>query len=429
MKNTSRLLFALFLALGLGVYASYIGNSFLQQLAGYVEPVGTIWIGFLKMVVIPLLISLLVTSVASKDTQTQTSPILKRTLLVFGGLYVFMQVAGMLIVPFLIQLLPPSFTLSGIETDAVSVVSEKPLSFIDQLMAWVPENPFKSAAEGAILPVVVFALFLGLALNHVAEVPRTTVLNFFSGIGDAMLKIVEWLLLFAPLGIFCIVFPLAIRAGSDLVGVLGMYVFLHLILYTFCIIILYLLASTLGKTSLLKFIKACLQPQFIALGTQSSIATLPTMVTSAEQNLGLPAKVTDTVLPLAVSVFKVGTAVTYALYALFVARLYHIEFSVLQWLTLFIVSLATAISATGLPSGAAFFAPILTISTALGLPIQVMPVLFAMDTIPDMGVTAVNVTGDMAAVTIVGKESLSQQQSEVEDKAPLQELAEGDLNN
>jgi Na+/H+-dicarboxylate symporter len=218
MKSTFKLLFALLLALGLGVVASTANSAFLQRLANYVEPLGSVWIGFLKMVIIPLLISLLVTSVASKGTHEQTTPLLKRILLVFVGLYIVTLLVSMLIVPILLQLLPSSFTLAGNEGDAASLASGKPLSFIDQLLGWVPENPFKSAAEGAILPVVIFSLFFGLALNHVAEAGRNTVLDFFRGVGDAMLKIVEWLLVVAPLGIFCIVFPLTSRAGAQMVN-------------------------------------------------------------------------------------------------------------------------------------------------------------------------------------------------------------------
>jgi Na+/H+-dicarboxylate symporter len=425
MKSTFKLLFALLLALGLGVVTSTANSAFLQRLANYVEPLGSVWIGFLKMVIIPLLISLLVTSVASKGTHEQTTPLLKRILLVFVGLYIVTLLVSMLIVPILLQLLPSSFTLAGNEGDAASLASGKPLSFIDQLLGWVPENPFKSAAEGAILPVVIFSLFFGLALNHVAEAGRNTVLDFFRGVGDAMLKIVEWLLVVAPLGIFCIVFPLTSRAGAQMVGALGIYVFIHLAMYAICIVLLYVLASSAGKTLLLKFMKACVQPQLIAIGTQSSIATLPAMVTAAEQRLGLSDKVSDAVLPLAVSVFRAGSAVNSVIYALFIARLYHLEFSTLQLVTLFVVAFAAAVSGTGLPSGASFFAPVLTLFTALGLPVQAIPILFAMDTIPDIGVTATNVTADMAAVNIIGKDSHLQHQGNLNEEIGVQEIIDG----
>jgi Na+/H+-dicarboxylate symporter len=367
MKSTFKLLIALLIALGLGIIASTWKSAFLLRLATYVEPI--------------------------------------------GALYTVMVLVSFLVLPLLLQLLPSSFTLVGNQGDAAALSSEKPLSFIDQLLGWIPENPFKSAAEGAILPVVIFSLLFGLALNFVAEAGRNTVISFFQAVGDAMLKIVEWLLVVAPIGIFCIVFPLTNQAGAQIAGALGIYVFIHLAMYALCIVLLYLLASSFGKIHLLQFIKACVQPQLIAIGTQSSIATLPAMVTAAEQQLRLSPKVSDAVLPLAVSIFKAGTAVNGVIYALFVARLYHIEFSALQWLILFAVALATAVGGAGLPSGASFFTSALTLFTALGLPVQSIPILFAMDIIPDIGVTAANVTADMAAVSIIGNEGQGPEQN------------------
>jgi Na+/H+-dicarboxylate symporter len=120
----------------------------------------------------------------------------------------------------------------------------------------------------------------------------------------------------------------------------------------------------------------------------------------------------------------VGTAINGVIYALFIARIYDIDFSALQWVTLFVVAFAAAVSAAGLPSGASFFAPVLTLFTALGLPVQAIPILFAMDTIPDIGVTATNVTADMAAVTIIGKGSHPGKQSQIGDEIIVQEIHE-----
>src|SRR4051812_16377985 len=130
---------------------------------------------------------------------------------VFTAIYITILLTALMVVPLLLQLLPSAISLVTVQSDAAAIANTKPLSFIDQLLSWVPQNPFKSAAEGAILQVVIFALLLGLALNHVAEEPRNRVIKFFQAVGSAMLKIVEWLLIVAPLGIFCIVFPLASR--------------------------------------------------------------------------------------------------------------------------------------------------------------------------------------------------------------------------
>lgn len=406
MKSAYKLLAALVLALVLGIIASVSQNAVLLRVVSYVEPAGALWIGFLKMVVVPLLVSLLITSVAGRQQALSAAPLLKKTLLVFGGLYVLMAMVALLLTPLLLQVLPASLTFDSGPGDAAALAAAKPLTLTEQLLSWVPENPFRAAADGAVLPLVVFSLLFGLALNHVAAEQRAAVVTFFSAVANAMLQIVEWVLVLAPLGIFCIVFPLASRMGAQLAGSLGLYVLTHLVLYAVCLFLLYLLTALLTRTSAVRFMRACAPPQLIALGTQSSIATLPAMIRAAEDRLHIAPTVANTVLPLAVSVFKMGTVAANVVYVLFAAHLYHIELSVQQYVLLFIMSIAMSVAGAGLPSGASFLAPVLTLFTAVGVPVQIVPVLFALDTLPDMGNTVANVTADLSAVTIVaeGKE-------------------------
>jgi Na+/H+-dicarboxylate symporter len=402
MKNSLILLVALLLALGLGIIASVTQNAALLSLAKWIEPIGVIWIGFLKMTMLPLVIALLITSVSS-TRQINNAPLLKRTLLVFLTLYVIALIAAMVLMPLMMQLLPASATVPENIVDTTAISSEKPLSFLEQVVNWVPVNPFKSAAEGAILPLVIFSLMFGLAVNHISEEPKRAVTLFFQGVTEVMLKIVEWVLLIVPLGIFCVVFPLASQMGVNLVGALGFYVAASIVVSVVCLLIVCVIASFYTETPFLRFMSACLQPQFVALGTQSSLATLPTMVEVSEEKLQIPSRVTNMVLPLAVAIFKVGSAGAGVTYIFFAARMYHVELTFPQILITFIVALVTAVGGAGLPSGASFFAPIVTIFMAVGLPVEIIPILFAVDTIPDMGQTVTNVTADMAAASMVAK--------------------------
>ena len=402
MKNSLILLAALLLALGLGIIASVTQDPTLMSLAKWVEPVGAIWIGFLKMTMLPLVIALLITSLSS-TRQTNSAPVLKRTLLVFLFFYTVAIIAAIVLMPLIMQFIPVSASIPANLVDTSAVAGEKPLSFLEQIVGWVPVNPFKSAAEGAILPLVIFSVMFGLALNHISEEPKKMLVLFFQGVSEVMLKIVEWVLLIVPVGIFCVVFPLASQMGINLVGALGFYVAVSVALSVVCILMVCAIAAFYTKTPLLRFMSACLQPQFVALGTQSSLATLPSMVEAAEEKLRIPAHVTSMVLPLAVAVFKLGSAIGSVSYIFFAARMYQVELTFSQILIAFIVALATAVGAAGLPSGASFFAPVVTLFMAVGLPVEVIPILFAVDTIPDMGQTAANVTADMAATAVVAK--------------------------
>jgi proton glutamate symport protein len=190
MNDGLKLLFALLLALGLGIVATLSQNAALMTFAGWLEPIGTIWIGFLKMTMLPLVISLLIISVGTTRNM-DGPPILKRTLLVFSGLYAFFLAIAIIIVPFLFRLLPDSSALPANLLDNAAISAEKPLSFLDQIIGWVPVNPFKSATDGAILPLVVFSLLFGLAVNHIADDQKKVITLFFQAVSEVMLKIVE----------------------------------------------------------------------------------------------------------------------------------------------------------------------------------------------------------------------------------------------
>lgn len=400
MSNTLKLLFSLGIALGLGLITSVTKNPILLTIAKWIEPIGAIWIGFLRMTILPLVIALLINTMAATNITRSFAPLIKKTTLVFLALNGLMIIVTLLVVPPLLDLIPSGATVP-VSTKIDLGATNTPLSFVDQLISWIPVNPFKSAAEGAILPLIIFSILLGLALNQVDDSPKNTVLLFFRGIGDAMLVLVRWLFVVAPVAIFAVVFPLISQVGAGLVGALVYYVVIVVINTIACMLMLYAVAFLFSRQSIRRFAAGTLQPQFIVLGTQSSVATLPAMVTAAEDRLKISSQVTNLVLPLAVSVFRAGSVGTLIIYALFTAHLYHINFSLSQTITLVTVSFLVNIAGIGLPSAASFFSPITTLFEALALPAEMIPVLFAIDTIPDMAVGVANVTGDMTAVAIV----------------------------
>ncbi len=326
---------------------------------------------------------------------------MKKTGLIFLALNLVMIIVTLLVVPPLLKTIPSSLSIpSSAKIDSEVNVNET-LSFVDQLLSWIPVNPFKSAADGAILPLIIFSIFFGLALNRVEDTAKNTIINFFRGLGDAMLVIVQWLFVIAPVAIFAVVFPLVCQMGAALVGALVYYVIIVVINTIACMLMLYAAAILFSGQSIQRFATATLQPQFTVIGTLSSVATLPAMVTAAEQKLKISEQTASVVLPLAVSVFRAGSIGGLIIYALFTAHLYHINFNLSQMVTLVIISFLANIASIGLPGAASFFAPITTLFEALGLPSGMIAVLFAVDTIPDMIEGTANVTGDMAAVAIV----------------------------
>jgi Na+/H+-dicarboxylate symporter len=271
----------------------------------------------------------------------------------------------------------------------------------EQVVGIIPANPFKAAADGEILPLVIFSILFGLAVTRIAPETRQVLLRFFQGAASAMLVIVRWVLVVAPVGIFAVVLPLAARLGFAIVGALIYYIVLLSGLCVGFTLALYPVAVFFGGVPAWRFARASAPAQSVALGTQSSLASLPAMIEAAEVRLGLSPLVTGVVLPLAVSVFRFSTPIWLIVASFFVARLYDIELSPTQIATVGLMSVLMSVGGVGLPSGASYFAPITSVFLSVGLPTEAIPILFAVDTIPDMVETTTNVTANMTAATIV----------------------------
>lgn len=401
MSNTIKLLVALILAFGVGIITSITKNPTLLNIAKWIEPIGVIWIGFLRMTILPLVIALLVTAITGLSMKTSVGSLMKKTGIVFLALNLLMIVVTLLVVPSLLKLIPSSIAVPVITKNDAAVITNAPLSFVNELLSWIPLNPFKSAAEGAIMPLIIFSIFLGLAVNRISDGPKNTIVQFFQGLSDAMLVIVRWLFVVAPFGIFAVLFPLICQMGTGLVGALVYYVLITVLNFIICMLMLYACIYFFSGQSIRRFASASLQPQMVVIGTQSSVATLPAMITAAEQGLQISPQITSPVLTLAVSVFRAGSLGSLIIYALFTAHIYHINFSLSQMTTVVVISFLANIASIGIPSAASFFAPITTLFQAIGLPFEMIAVLFAVDTIPDVTGGVVNVTGDMAAAAIV----------------------------
>jgi Na+/H+-dicarboxylate symporter len=266
----------------------------------------------------------------------------------------------------------------------------------------VPTNPVRAAADGAMLPLIVFALALGVALLRVEPGRRRAVVAFFDGIFDAMLVLVRWVLLLAPVGVFALALPLAFTMGIAAAGALGSYVVLvSLLSVAFSLLVLYPAAVVLGGVPPRRFARAAAPAQAVALSSRSSLASLPAMMESAAKELALPAEITGFLLPLAASVFRAGAGIGVTIGVLFLARLYDVPLGAAQLATIVVTVVLTSFSVPGIPGGSIIV--MLPALAAAGIPEAGIGLLLGIDTIPDMFRTATNVTGHMTAATIVGR--------------------------
>ena len=274
--------------------------------------------------------------------------------------------------------------------------------------AWVrslaPANPVRAAAEDAVLPVVVFAVFVGFALTRLPEGRGRTLLEVFQALGDAMIVIVRWVLLAAPLGVFALALGVGLRAGAGVAGVLGQYIVVASTAGLAVSILAYLLAVTVGRVPLTRWAQATSPVLATAFATQSSLACLPAMIERSRDNLGVPPRIANLVLPLAVAIFRMTSPAVNLAVCLFVAHVYGIEPTPLQYAGAVLVALAVSVGSVGLPGQVSFIVSVAPICLALGLPIELLPILLAVEVVPDIFRTLGNVTGDMAVTAILARD-------------------------
>ena len=404
MSLTTRVLIALIAGFALGLAASASDSPTLLAIARGIEPVGTIWINAIRMTVIPLVVASLIAGVAGAPDPAAVGRIGGRALLIFIAVLGATAVFSIIVAPIALTGLnvDPAAAQALRESAAGVNVAERSASlptFRQWIVDLVPQNPIRAAADGAILPLIVFSLALGLAMTRLTGAAVATLVRFFQALAAAMLVLVRWVLALAPIGVFALAVPLATRLGFAAAGAVLYYIALVVSLCIVVILAMYPLAAVLGRVRLKAFARASAPAQAVAFSSRSSLAALPAMIEGADDLLRLPKSVTSFFLPLAASMYRVGGVIGQIGGVLFLARLYGFDLTTAQLVAIAMTAVLTSFSVPGVPGGSILvMVPVLL---AAGLPVDGVGILLGVDTIPDMFRTTTNVTGHMAAATIL----------------------------
>jgi Na+/H+-dicarboxylate symporter len=412
---TTRVLLALAAGIGLGLLLSSTDAQFARTIIAIVEPAGTIFVNAIRMTVIPLVVSLLIVGIATSGSGAIVGRLGGRGIVVFVILLLASGVVGALVAtPMLAHITPDPAAIARLQASAAAS-GQAPTGAVQSpsewLIALVPANVFRAAADGAMLPLIIFSLVLGLALVSVAEPSRLRVVSLFRGVAESMLVVVRWLMVVAPIGVFALTLPLVARMGLSAVGALATYVILvSAAVVVFVLVVVYPAAAFIGRVSFRDFARAAAPAQVVAISARSSLAALPALIDSARTKLHLPPEISGFFLPLASAMFRVGATLGLTTGAVFIGRLYGVSISPAQLATIVLTAVVTSFSIPGIPGGSIIaMAPVLA---SAGLPVEGIGILLGVDTIPDMFRTAANVTGQLAAATIVAR------------SAPVEEPAE-----
>lgn len=401
MSLTTKVLIGLVAGFALGLFLAGSQVPQLHSLPGIIEPLGTVWVNAIRMTVVPLVVSSIIAGILAVPDLKTLGTVGWRMLAVFFGIVISAAAFAVIAAPLVMGAFSIDETASAAIRASAGVTANT--DKIPGVMQWitelVPVNPIQAAATGAMLPLIVFSVAFGVAAATLQRTQRDAISTGARAVSEAMLALVRWILVLAPVGVFALSVGLAARLGLSAAGAVVYYVIGVSALCTVWIGVLYVAAAVMSKYSLRQFASAAAPAQAVAFSSRSSLASLPAMVEQCEQKLRSPLTVTSFVLPLAASVFRAGSAIALPTGVLFIAKLYGVPIGPGGLATIALTSALLTFSVPGIPGGSILImAPVLA---AVGLPVEGIGILLGVDTIPDMFRTTTNVTADMTAAAIL----------------------------
>lgn len=393
---TARILLGLVAGLLVGTALRGADPSVRDGAVAVAEPIGGLWLDALRMTVIPLVFSLIVTGVASAADAAKAGRFTGRVIAMFAAITFFGGLVAAVLTPILLQLWPVPAGAGAALRAGLTAGTPPPevASASEFIRSFIPANPIQAAAETAVAPLVVFGLLFGFSATRIEPDLKDRIVGAFRAIAHAMLVLVQGVLWLAPFGVFALAVVVGARVGIGAAGVLAQYVVIVSAVMTVGTLLLYPLAIWGGRVGLLSFLRAAAPAQAVALSTQSSLATLPAMLTAAER-MGVPERVRGLVLPLAVSVFRYASVPANLAVVIYLAALYGVELGPVQLVVGAAVAAIANLAGVGLPAQVSFFAIIGPVCLALGVPLELLPLLLAVETVPDIFRTVGNVSADL----------------------------------
>ncbi|MGW8200930.1 dicarboxylate/amino acid:cation symporter [Sphingomonas bisphenolicum] len=396
------------LILGLAVYMTAPDARWVDIVTTYVTgPIGQVFLRLLFMLVIPLVVSALIVGIAEMGEMRSLRRIGVRTLLytlVVSGIAVVISLL-------LVNLLRPGGGVDPAQAQAmladarsgakaILARSGDTPSGMQALIAIIPDNIIGAMADNDILAVMVFALFFGIGLVLVQTEQSKLLLTAMEGLFEVTMRLIGIVIRLAPIAIACFMFNLAAQFGWDLLIRLSAYVGVVLLALVIQMFVIYpLLIAFLAKRSPLRFFAAVQEASVMAFATASSNATLPTAIRVAEDNLRLPRRISRFVLTIGATANQNGTAMFEGITVLFLAQFFGVDLSLTQQLMVMLVCILGGVGTAGVPAGS--LPVVAMILGMVGVPPEGIGLVLGVDRFLDMCRTALNVTGDLVAATVI----------------------------
>jgi len=398
-RATWLVLGALLGGLLLGVLSNKFGTA-RETLITIASTVGGLWLDALKMTVIPLIIALLITGVVSGADHARAGRIAARSVIWFVVVLTTSAAVGTMLMPALLEAFPlPASATEALRAGLASVDSTATAASVPTVQDWlrslIPTNAFAAAAEDKVLALVVFTSIFAFAVTRIERPGQQSIATFFKGVQDAMLVVVGWVLALAPIGVFGLAFAVGAGAGGAAFSALLHYVVLVSLVGILITLAAYVVAPVFARWKLSDFTRALIPPQAVAISTQSSLASLPAML-EASTVLKVPPRNADVTLPLAVALFRATGPAMNVSVAIYVAYMMGVPLHAGNLIAGFAVASVASYWAVSLPGSLSFVTSIAPIALAMGVPIEPLALLIAVEVLPDITRTVGNVTWDVA---------------------------------
>ena len=387
----------LILGIIVGLLASATGNEFLLAIANGSAPFGTIFINAIRMVVLPLIITVIFTSIAKLGDPRKLGRIGGMTLAFYWITLLPAIVIGMSVMKLGLQFSPSIEMPSTVSTDLPPLPG-----IVDFLVSLVPANPFAAANAGAILPVIVFTALVAAATGTLPQDRRERLITLAEDGSEALIRLVWWILYIAPIGVFGLAAPVIAKLGWDLVASLGVFILSVVSGLLVLVLVVFLpLLYFVGRIGPARFISGSFGAASIAFSTTSTVAAIPVSLEESTENLGVSDSIADLLIPLGASMYRPGSALFQGAAIVFLAHLYNVPIPAAAVGAAILATFLVSLTVAPVPSsGVVTMAPALD---AIGVPVAGLSFLLGIDRIPDMMRTSVNVLGQISTAVLVDR--------------------------
>ena len=400
MKKLLRNLgFWIFAAMILGILVGWLMGPSAHALA----PLGALFMQLIRMLVVPLVFVSIVSGAATLGGSRSAGRI---GVVSIGYILVTTFISTVLAILAGIWFAPGN----GLDAQSIEMLAAgsgvemshpAPLSFWDTVIGMIPANPVQALTDGNILQIIVFGLFFGFGISALSEKKKQPVIRGVNYLLEALIWCINKVMLVAPLGVFGLMADATGTFGFDILLSVGNLLWVDVVVVLAMGIGVYPLTLALfSRTKVTDFFRAMAEPQIVAFSTSSSMATLPVNMETVEQKLGVSKQVTSFVIPLGATINMTGNAIYYTLVALFFAQLYGVDLNLGHYLAISITASLGSVGQAGVPGPTLMVVAVLA---SAGIPLEGLPLLFALDRVFDMIRTVLNITGDAACAVVTDR--------------------------